>query len=559
MAIQIRRGTESEWEAGKQNIVVGEPCVTTDTGRFFVGTEDGFSEMARMEDIGAFEEDIEALQGEVGEINEALETKADKTDTYSKEDVDGLLEGKASTEALEELSEQLDSKADSSAVYTKTETDTLLSAKANASDLEELEEEMTDYRQMYLDSLIHTTASGSIASFSDGSDGLPMDFCTATIEPVQDLHGQANPYPAGGGKNKFDPSILTEQAGWKTVKLSLPLGTYTMSTSKPNNNLPLYFRLSSDTTLGSNNNVYNTHPVTRTIPDGDTVEVVFRRSGGDDVFSNYWFQIEEGSTATAYAPYENICPISGWTGAEVVRTGKNLIKTTLESQTKNGITYTVNDDGSIRVQGTATTTSIGYIGNCTIREDATYYVSGCPSGGSASTYRMYISWGSNEIGNGSQRALTEGTLVYLQIFIASGVTIDATFKPMLCKLSSGTDYEPYQADTYSASWEDEVGTVYGRSVDLVSGVLTVTNGYIASYNGETLPSTWISDRDVYAEGATPTVGAEVVYELAQPTTYQLTPQEVTTLLGSNNVWSDTGDIDCGYVANTKLYIDSKLS
>lgn len=51
MAIQIRRGTESEWEAGKQNIVVGEPCVTTDTGRFFVGTEDGFSEMARMEDI----------------------------------------------------------------------------------------------------------------------------------------------------------------------------------------------------------------------------------------------------------------------------------------------------------------------------------------------------------------------------------------------------------------------------------------------------------------------------------------------------------------------------
>ena len=35
-------------------------------------------------------------------------------------------------------------------------------------------------------------------------------------------------------------------------------------------------------------------------------------------------QLEEGSTATSYEPYENICSISGWAGIEVYRTGKNI-------------------------------------------------------------------------------------------------------------------------------------------------------------------------------------------------------------------------------------------
>ena len=77
---------------------------------------------------------------------------------------------------------------------------------------------------------------------------------------------------------------------------------------------------------------------------------------------------------------------------------------------------------------------------------------------------------------------------------------------------------------------------------MVTGVLTVTHGNIASYNGETLPSTWISDRDVYASGTTPTTGAEVVYKLANSVTYQLTPTQVRTLVGNNNIWADTGNI-----------------
>ena len=43
MAIRIRRGTDAQWEMYKSNIVAGEPAVTTDSGRVFVGTADGQS------------------------------------------------------------------------------------------------------------------------------------------------------------------------------------------------------------------------------------------------------------------------------------------------------------------------------------------------------------------------------------------------------------------------------------------------------------------------------------------------------------------------------------
>lgn len=120
--------------------------------------------------------------------------------------------------------------------------------------------------------------------------------------------------------------------------------------------------------------------------------------------------------------------------------------------------------------------------------------------------------------------------------------------------SRATDYEPYKGETYSVNLETEAGTVYGGTLDIVSGKLIVDRGYIASYNGETLPSTWISDRDVYSAGTTPTIGAQVVYKLATPTEIQLTSQEVRTLLGENNIWSDAGSMAVEYPADTKLYI-----
>ena len=41
-------------------------------------------------------------------------------------------------------------------------------------------------------------------------------------------------------------------------------------------------------------------------------------------------------------------------------------------------------------------------------------------------------------------------------------------------------------------------------------------------------------------------GVQLVYELATPTEVQLTPTEVKTLLGQNNVWADTGEVEVTY-------------
>jgi hypothetical protein len=58
-------------------------------------------------------------------------------------------------------------------------------------------------------------------------------------------------------------------------------------------------------------------------------------------------------------------------------------------------------------------------------------------------------------------------------------------------------------------------------------------------------------------------GVQFCYELATPITYQLTESEISgilsTLYGTNNIWSSTGDTEVTYPADTKLYIDGKIA
>lgn len=52
---------------------------------------------------------------------------------------------------------------------------------------------------------------------------------------------------------------------------------------------------------------------------------------------------------------------------------------------------------------------------------------------------------------------------------------------------------------------------------------------------------------------------QVVYPLAEPFTIQLTPAELSLLFGTNNVWASTGDVNVGYRADTKLFIERKIA
>jgi len=121
-----------------------------------------------------------------------------------------------------------------------------------------------------------------------------------------------------------------------------------------------------------------------------------------------------------------------------------------------------------------------------------------------------------------------------------------------------SDYEQYKGNTYSVSWETEAGAVYGGMLDVAKGKLTV-RPYYASYNGEALVGPWVSSMDVYTEGATPTVGAQVVDMGGTQQTYQLTPTEVKTLLGANNIWADTGNVSVTYRADPTRYADKRAA
>ena len=138
---------------------------------------------------------------------------------------------------------------------------------------------------------------------------------------------------------------------------------------------------------------------------------------------------------------------------------------------------------------------------------------------------------------------SSGAGTFNDIMIESGSTA-TTYEPYsnICPISgrTGTTVSTRNEDnTETASATISFGTtVYGGQVDFKTGIVTVEWGYIASYNGETLPSEWISDRDVYASGTTPTTGAEVAYKLATPTELTLTPAELQMLKGYNYITGD---------------------
>jgi len=54
-------------------------------------------------------------------------------------------------------------------------------------------------------------------------------------------------------------------------------------------------------------------------------------------------------------------------------------------------------------------------------------------------------------------------------------------------------------------------------------------------------------------------GQYLCYELAEPVEYTIDPQNLGTLYGTNNIWSSTGDVEVTYPADTKLYIDNKIT
>ena len=297
--------------------------------------------------------------------------------------------------------------------------------------------------------VINNMATGSIAHIEDGANNYSINSLITDINHIQNLHGYNSPWAGGEGKNLLDPSkVSTITAYGLTITFSNNVfsisGTPTTQTASLSFNFVEY----SDYSLSGKNYVIqaleNSGTPIKSIYGFRTeqekrVAIVFDSVANPTI--NTTFKLSASTTSqTVWSPYENICPITGWTGTTISQSGEDTSNPT----------------------------------------------------------------------------------------------------------------------TRNISWQSEAGIIYGGTLDVISGVLTVTDQNIASYNGENLPSTWISDRDVYSVGETPTIGAQVVYKLATPATYQLPPQEIKTVLGINNIWSNTGNATVNYKADTKLYIDNKF-
>ena len=158
---------------------------------------------------------------------------------------------------------------------------------------------------------------------------------------------------------------------------------------------------------------------------------------------------------------------------------KNLLPCNATSQVINGVTFTVNDDGTIIANGTATSRAILTIKDSHVLENMTYILSGCPSGGDFENgYSIVIENSSHvgvaiDIGEGQTFQGNPNITLITFISIRSGVTLDnAVFKPMI-RLVSDTDstYQPYSMTNKQLT--EEVREIESNSTENI----TVTSDY----------------------------------------------------------------------------------
>ena len=167
--------------------------------------------------------------------------------------------------------------------------------------------------------------------------------------------------------------------------------------------------------------------------------------------------------------------------------------------------------------------------------------------------------------------------------------------------TSATTFEAYNGTTYAITWQSEAGTVYGGSLDVTNGKLVITHGVVdlgdlswsysetpqqfraslpnvklpasgnikadaicsayecvaynslanntfaifhASVRGINVKNSDYTDAGIFKTAMT---GQKLAYELATPVTYQLTPTQISAIVGTNNVFTDTnGDTSLEY-------------
>lgn len=199
----------------------------------------------------------------------------------------------------------------------------------------------------------------------------------------------------------------------------------------------------------------------------------------------------------------------GVSEVSITRTGKNLLwNMRADTYTTNGITFTKTADGKVIANGTATANAWYKLTEGFVCKEP-MILSGCPFGGSSSKYEIQLDGVSNVRDFGSGVSFNTSGSGKFYIVVRSGQTVNnLVFEPMVRLATESEEYEPYQGTAITKSLGQ---TVYGGTLDLISGVLTST---------------------LNADGT----------EKATPEVIQLTGEQIETLLGVNNIWADSGEV-----------------
>lgn len=337
----------------------------------------------------------------------------------------------------------------------------------------------------------------------------PLKECKVEFKPKQDLHGYDRPWVGGAGKNLFnenaiiygtwtaaDGSIQSSSPGCRTEDIAVNPGeTYTAmyngeqpyseSLIELDENKNFILRTHIGWQGTSNPNVLH---VTLTENTRYIYLQVYHHDIGTntmtkDVLSTYRMQLEKGSVASSYEPYENICPIDGWTNIDLYKSGKNLIHLPVMTRTTKGITWTINEDGSIHVDGTAS--SNAWMSNWSDDSQhvdfylraGTYVLSRNGTPAVKSIYFVArdgsttkdIGQVTKEMTNSATFTLSQDTLVGFQAAVTPDQgEIHTIVRPQLESLSF-TNYEAPNNSMIPITFPAEAGTIYGGYVDLVNG------------------------------------------------------------------------------------------
>lgn len=236
-----------------------------------------------------------------------------------------------------------------------------------------------------------------------------------------------------------------------------------------------------------------------------------------------WEPMQEGSGDPSP---DNVRPIKGRDSARVERCGKNLW-------------------------------SLGNVGFKQYKEISTNY----PAGKYVLSYEIETEATSDTVQIGmyvdgkwtySQRQKNKRIIILIsasvgisafRFYAGSSPTYDVNATYRNIQLELGDDATTYALYTGQTATLTLPRTIYGGTVDAVTGEGQETWKLIDSYAGEDLHGKWISDRDVYASGTVPTTGAQVAYKLADPISFTATgAQPVPALSGVNTLLTDADSV-----------------